>query len=116
MAGRKAFVAARLCGSRREVGKAASQVDNCSCRSEAEAQDGTGLKDLKADIEAVVAAVVDLRLVFELAVVGNVVAGQTQDCKAEVAHRREGREECFARVEQAVVVRSAAAKVRGWIA
>lgn len=54
MAGRAAFAAVRLCGTRRGAGKAAFQEDSCNCRSEAVVEGGTGLKDWRDDIEAAV--------------------------------------------------------------
>jgi hypothetical protein len=94
------------------VDRAVSRAGSCSCKIEV----GTGPINVKAGTEDVATAVAGWRLYVAPAEAGNVVAGQSQDCKAEEAHRKEGREECSGRAEQAVVVCSAVAKGQGWVA
>ena len=113
-AGRMAFAAGRLFGSRREVGRVAFQVDSCSCKSEVVVKGDIGRKGWRVDIAAVA---VGRRLPVVLEEVASVVAGRSQDCMVEEGHRRVDMEACFAVAEQAVVVVCfAAARAQAWVA
>jgi len=113
MAGRTAFAAGRPFGSHLEVGRVAFQAGSCSCRSGVVAKGGTGRTGWKAGIEAVV---VGSRLSAAQVEVASVVVGRNRGCMVEEVHRRVDREGCFAVAEQAVVVCSAAAQGRAWVA
>jgi len=102
----------RLFGSRREVGRVAFQAGSCSYRSVVVVEDGTAPTSWRAGIEAVV---VVWRLAAALEEVVSAAAGRSQDCTAEEDRRRVDREECSVVAEQ-VVVRSAAAQERPWVA
>lgn len=112
MAGRRAF--GRPFGTRHEEDKVVFQAGSCSCKSAVVVKGDTGRTGWKAGIEAVAVA---LRLSFALEEVASVVAGRNQDCMVEEGHRKVGKEGCFAVAERAaVVVCSAAAQGRAWVA
>ena len=112
-ADRTVFAVGRPFESRREVGRAAFLAGSCSCKSEVVLVGDTGRTGWRAGIEAVV---VVRRLDAVLEVVESVVAGRSQGCMVEEGHRKVDREECFAAAVQAVVVCSAAAQGRPWVA
>lgn len=113
MAARRASVAGRPFGSRREAGRAVFQAGSCSCKSAVVVKGDTGRTSWKAGIEAVV---VVRRLCAALEEVASVVAGRSQGCMVEAGHRRADTEECSVVAGQAVDVCSAAARAQAWVA